>query len=104
LSRQRRYFVVNYAEPEPHVAMTSIIIPNVDDDLEQRLKVRAAEHGRSIEAEARAILRLALGGNGGEGATPGNLGDSIRAIVEPVGGIELDIPPRKQMREPPKFE
>ncbi len=84
--------------------MTSIIIPNVDDDLEQRLKVRAAEHGRSIEAEARAILRLALGESGGEAAISGNLGDSIRAIVEPVGGIELDIPPRKQMREPPKFE
>ena len=84
--------------------MTSIIIPNVDDDLEQRLKVRAAEHGRSIEAEARAILRLALGVSENEATTVGNLGDSIRAIVEPLGGIEFDIPPRKQVREPPKFE
>jgi antitoxin FitA len=84
--------------------MTSIIIPNVDNDLEQRLKVRAAEHGRSIEAEARAILRLALGGSEDEAATTGNLGDSIRAIVEPVGGIELDIPPRRKMREPPRFD
>jgi len=84
--------------------MTDIIISNVDDDLEQRLKVRAAEHGRSIEAEARDILRLALRGNEGEEAAIGNLGDSIRAIVEPIGGVELDIPPRRQIREPPKFE
>jgi plasmid stability protein len=95
---------VNFLEWEPHIAMTSIIIPNVDDDLEQRLKIRAAEHGRSIEAEARAILRLALGGSESEAATTNNLGDSIRAIVEPVGGIELNIPPRKKMREPPKFD
>jgi plasmid stability protein len=84
--------------------MTSIIIPDVDNDLEQRLKIRAAGHGRSIEAEARAILRLALGGAEGEAAASGSLGDSIRAIVEPVGGIDLDIPPRKQIRQPPKFE
>ena len=84
--------------------MTSIIISNVDDDLEQRLKVRAAEHGRSIEAEARDILRLVLGGSGDETAAATNLGDSIRAIVEPIGGIDLDIPPRQQIRKPPKFE
>jgi plasmid stability protein len=97
------YFVATFAGAGVACAMTSIIIPNVDDDLEQRLKSRAAEHGRSIEAEARAILRLALGGSEG-GVTTGNLGDSIRAIVEPIGGIELDIPPRRQMREPPRFE
>jgi len=84
--------------------MSSIVISDVDDDLEQRLKVRAAEHGRSIEAEARDILRLALGGSKGEPPAATNLGDSIRAIVEQIGGIELDIPPRKQIREPPKFD
>ena len=78
--------------------MTSIIIPNVDDDLEQRLKVRAAEHGHSIEAETRSILRLALGVTENETTTAGNLGDSIRAIVEPIGGIEFNIPPRKGRR------
>jgi antitoxin FitA len=96
--------VANVVKPEPHIAMTNIIIPNVDDDLERRLKARAAEHGRTMEAEAQAILRLALGESEGEAAITGNIGDSIRAIVEPVGGIELDIPPRKKMREPPKFD
>jgi plasmid stability protein len=76
--------------------MINIIINDADDDLAQRLRVRAAEHGRSIEAEARAILRLALGSNKEETPTAGNLGDSIRAIVEPVGGLELNIPPRKK--------
>jgi plasmid stability protein len=89
---------------EASAAMTSIVISDVDDDLQHRLKVRAAEHGRSIEAEARDILRLALGGNKGQPAAMTNLGDSIRAIVEPIGGIELDIPPRKPIREPPKFD
>jgi antitoxin FitA len=83
--------------------MTSIIIPNVDDDLKERLKVRAAQHGRSIEAEARAILRSVLKDSEGEPAA-GNLGDAIRSIVEPIGGMELDIPPRKPIREPPKFD
>ena len=84
--------------------MTSIVISDVDDDLEHRLRVRAAEHGRSVEAEARDILRLALGGSNGQPAAVTNLGDSIRAIVEPIRGIELDIPPRRPIREPPKFD
>ena len=84
--------------------MTSITIPNVDDDLKQRLEIRAAEHGHSIEAEARAILHSALKVSEGKPAMTGNLGDAIRAIVEPIGGIELDILPRKPIREPPMFD
>jgi plasmid stability protein len=75
--------------------MINIIIRDVDDDLEQRLKIRAAEHGCSIETEARAILLLALGRSEEQTTTAGNLGDSIRAIVEPIGGLDLSIPPRK---------
>ena len=85
--------------------MTSITIPDVDGHLKQRLKVRAAEHGRSMEAEARDILRSALTGSESEQTpVPGNLAEAIRAIVAPLGGIELDIPSRKPVREPPKFE
>jgi plasmid stability protein len=36
--------------------MATILIRNFDDKLKQRLRVRAAEHGRSMEAEARDIL------------------------------------------------
>jgi plasmid stability protein len=82
--------------------MASITIPNVDEVLKERLQVRAAEHRRSMEAEARDILQSALTGD--EREVPGNIAVAIRAIVEPLGGIELDIPPRKPVREPPKFE
>ena len=81
--------------------MVSITISNVDDDLKQRLDERAAKHGHSVEAEARDILRAALAG--GQTPVPGNLAEAIRAIVEPIGGIELEIPPRKPVREPPRF-
>ena len=38
--------------------MASITIRNLDDDVKRRLRIRAAEHGRSMEEEAREILRL----------------------------------------------
>lgn len=37
-------------------------VRNLDDDIIQRLKRRAARHGRSVEAEHREILRQALSG------------------------------------------
>lgn len=83
--------------------MASITIRDIDDDLEQRLKQRAAVHGRSMEAEARGILEDALGARP-PAPVSGNLADAIRAIVEPLGGIELEPFPRQPVREPPTFE
>ncbi|MGE0732921.1 MAG: Arc family DNA-binding protein [Acidimicrobiia bacterium] len=40
--------------------MATLTIREVDDDLRQKLRERAARHGRSMEAEVRAILRQAL--------------------------------------------
>lgn len=40
--------------------MASITIRNLDDDIKLRLRIRAAKHGRSMEEEARAILRRAM--------------------------------------------
>jgi antitoxin FitA len=73
--------------------MASITIPDIDDNLERRLLARAVEHGRSIEVEAREILQDALVGE--RQAVPTNLYDAIRAIVEPLGGIELEPIPRQ---------
>jgi len=42
--------------------MASITIRNLDDDVKRRLRVRAAEHGRSMEEEARDILRQVVRG------------------------------------------
>ena len=41
--------------------MASITIRNLDDHIKQRLRVRAATHGRSMEEEARDILRQVMG-------------------------------------------
>jgi plasmid stability protein len=83
--------------------MPSITIHDVGDDLKQRLKERAAVHGRSMEAEARGILEDVLG-TSPPAARPHNLAEAIRAIVEPLGGIELEPFPRQPVREPPRFD
>jgi plasmid stability protein len=42
--------------------MAQLIVRKLDDDVKERLKVRAKKHGRSLEAEARAILEEAVNG------------------------------------------
>ena len=42
--------------------MATLTIRNVDPELREALRVRAARHGRSMEAELREILKVALGG------------------------------------------
>jgi plasmid stability protein len=79
--------------------MASITIRNLDEQTKARLRVRAAHHKRSMEDEARNILRAALSG---AEATLGNLAQSIRRRFEPLGGVELQLPVREPMREPPK--
>jgi len=81
-------------------AMASITIRNLDDSIKRRLRIRAAEHGRSMEEEARDILRQVVG----EGKPSHNLAASIRARVAPMGGVDLNLPPREPMREPPAFD
>ena len=44
--------------------MATLTVRNLDDDIVRRLRIRAAEHGRSAEAEHRALLREALVGDG----------------------------------------
>ncbi len=76
--------------------MHQITISDVDDSLKERLRQRAAKHGRSIESEAASILRAALAATPSDNSpATGNLGHAIRAIVEPLGGFELQIPARK---------
>ncbi|ACJ01062.1 FitA-like ribbon-helix-helix domain-containing protein [Rhodospirillum centenum] len=79
--------------------MASITIRNLDATLEQRLRTRAAENGRSMEEEAQQILRQAVASQ----AAPRDLAASIRARVRALGGIDLEIAPRGAMREPPAF-
>ncbi len=81
--------------------MASITIRNLDDDVKIRLRIRAAEKGRSMEEEARLILREAVGR---EEAPAKGLGTAIHERFKPLGGVELELPPREPMREPPRFD
>ena len=62
--------------------MASIIVRNLDEGLKHRLRIRAAENGRSMEEEARDILRTALNT---QPAAPENLASAIRARFASVG-------------------
>ena len=77
--------------------MASITIRNLDDEVKTRLRLRAAGRGRSMEEEARAILREAVDRE----PEPENLARFIHECFAPFGGVELELPPREPMREPP---
>ena len=80
--------------------MANITIRNLEDDVRTRLRVRAAEHSRSMEEEIRIILREAVT----EGrAGPRDLAKCTRECFAPLGGVDLELPPRGPMREPPDF-
>ncbi len=79
------------------VTMASMTIRNIDDRLKARLRVQAAQHGRSMEDEARDILRAALSA---EPARTPSIVDAIRARIEPLGGVNLEIASREPSREP----
>ena len=81
--------------------MASITIRHLDDDVKTRLRVRAAANGRSMEEEARLILAEAVDR---EIAPAEGLGTAIHKLFKPYGGVELELPPREPMREPPRFE
>lgn len=74
--------------------MASMTIRNLDEKLKARLRIQAAKHGRSMEDEARDILRSALS----TASSRASLVKSIRRRIEPLGGVELQIAPRESMR------
>ena len=80
--------------------MASITIRNLDDEVKTRLRVRAAEHHRSMEEEARVILRDAVGHK----PSSRNLASIIRSHFGPANGVDLELPPRERGREPPSFD
>ena len=80
--------------------LASITIRNLDDEVKTRLRVRAAGNGRSMEEEARLILRDAVARK----PRAGDLAAAIRARIAPLGGVDLELPPREPAREPPSFD
>ena len=69
--------------------MARLSVRNLDDDTLSRLRVRAAQHGVSMEEEVRQIIKLAV-------STPERLGDlAVRLFAPAYGGLELELPDRK---------
>jgi antitoxin FitA len=81
--------------------MATLTIRQLDEKIKTRLRVRAAHHGRSMEEEAREILRSSLSASSPATA---NLADTIRRRFAKLGGIELHLPRRDSIRRAPKFD
>ena len=79
--------------------MASITIRNLDDHTKERLRMRAASHRRSMEEEARSILRSAVMR---ADAPRANLAAAIRRRFRGLDVSVLEIPQREAMRRPPK--
>jgi plasmid stability protein len=81
--------------------MATLTIRQLDEKTKTQLRVRAAHHGRSMEEEAREILRSALSASS---PVKGNLAEAIRRRFVEFGGIELQFPDRDCVRRNPGFD
>lgn len=79
--------------------MPAVTIRNLSEEAHRALKVRAARHGRSTEAEIRDILEAAV-----RPAQRVKLGSLLAEIGREAGGVELDIERDKTPSEPITFE
>jgi plasmid stability protein len=70
--------------------MAALSIRGLDDEVRERLRLRAARHGRSMEAEARAILTEAVR----EREPEQGLLTALLERFSALGGVELDLPSR----------
>ena len=85
--------------------MATITIRNLDDQVKRKLQIRAAINGRSMEAEARAILTSSAREKTGVPPPQASLGTAIHNRFAPLGGVELKIPARrKSHRQIPTFK
>jgi antitoxin FitA len=81
--------------------MATLTIRNVEPVLKERLRVRAARNGRSMEAELRQILSTTLRG---ESIGQVNLAEAIRRRFLPLGGVELEPHPPVPAGNPPLLD
>ncbi len=81
--------------------MATLTIRDLDETLKRSLRMRAASRNRSMEEEARQILRAALAE---APQAPANLAERVRARFAGLGDIELPIAEREPLRAPPSFD
>lgn len=80
--------------------MPVLTVRNVPDETHRALKLRAARHGRSTEAEVRAILEEAVRGAGDRV----RLGSELAAFGRRMGGLELESLRDPGATEPASFK
>ena len=81
--------------------MATLVIRNVEVGLHERLRAAAAAHGRSMEEEVRQVLRAAFAP--AAATNRAGFGDAMRALFEPLGGLDLPEIGRDSRRELPDF-
>lgn len=81
--------------------MATLTIRDLDESLKRNLRMRAASRNRSMEEEARQILRAALSELPAAPAL--DMAARIRARVAGLGDVKLAIPAREPIRPPPNF-
>jgi plasmid stability protein len=79
--------------------VATITVRNLPAEVHRALRLRAASHNRSTEAEIRCILAQALQSEGGL-----RLGTELRRYAEQIGGVELDLRRDQTPIEPALFE
>ena len=89
-----------YDSNDSIASMATLTIRQLDEKIKSRLRVRAAHHGRSMEEEAREILRSALITSFPERV---NLAEAIRRRFAAFGGLDIQLPRRDAVRRAPDF-
>lgn len=80
--------------------MRNLTVRNLPDETHRALRVRAARHGRSTEAEVRAILEETV-----RPAERLKIGTELHRIAQEVGGMDdLDIPSQRSEIRGADFE
>ncbi len=78
--------------------MATLTIRNLDNDIKERLRIRAARHGHSMEEEVRLVLKRSVGG-----VTGTELWALSRQLFGGEAGMDIDLPPRYRDRVLPNF-
>jgi len=79
--------------------MATLTIRDLDDTVKARLRIRAAQNGRSMEAEARDILRAALT----RPTTERGLGSRVQRRFADLDDVAIPLPPRTDRPQPAEF-
>jgi plasmid stability protein len=84
---------------QPDIQMATLTIRKLDPVVKERLRVRAAQRGHSMEEEARRILSESCG----QAPRAENLAEIALRLFGDENGVDLELPPRQSGREPPSF-